>query len=145
VTVVGTRFAVHERGEGTRVTVEEGKVAVTNTLGAARAFLEPGQFVQFHKNDNAFTPSRRGETPLGFYTTWWQDHLKLEDTPFDDIARRLEETYGVLVRVRDESLRQRKLSGAIENRDLDVIITALAKALGATAHREGEVVVFGDH
>jgi len=143
VTVVGTRFAVYERGEGTRATVEEGKVAVTNALGAARVFLESGQFMQFHKNDDALTPSRRGGTPLGFYTTWWQDYIKLEDTPFDDIARRLEETYGVRVQVRDESLRQRQLSGAIENRDLDVIITALAKALGVPAQREGDTVVFG--
>lgn len=145
VIVVGTRFAVYERGEGTRVTVEEGKVAVTNALGAARAFLEPGQFMQFHKNDNALTPSRRGGTGLGFYTTWWQDYIKLEDTPFADIARRLEETYGVRVQVLDESLRQRKLSGAIENRDLNVIITALAKALGVPAQREGDIVIFGSH
>ena len=143
VIVAGTRFAVYERGDGTRVTVEEGKVAVTTALAAARVFLEPGQFTQFHKNDSAPAPSRRSGMPLGFYTTWWQDYLKLEDTPFADIARRLEETYGIRVQVRDESLRQRKLSGAIENRDLDVIITALAKALGVPARREGDTVVFG--
>jgi len=143
VQVVGTRFAVHERGAGTRVAVEEGKVAVAIVRRDAEVFLEAGQYIQFDKNDAALASSRRSGTTLGFYTTWWQDYIKLEDTPFDDIVRRLEETYGVRVQVRDESLRQRKLSGAIENRDLDVIITALARALGATVYRDGEVVVFG--
>jgi len=143
VQVAGTRFTVYERGAGTRVAVEAGKVAVANATGHAPVFLEPGQFIQFYKEDPELAPSRRSDIALGFYTTWWQDYFKLEDTPFDDIARRLEETYGVRVQVRDESLRQRKLSGAIENRDLDVVINALAKALGTTAHRDGEVVVFG--
>jgi ferric-dicitrate binding protein FerR (iron transport regulator) len=81
---------------------------------------------------------------LGFYTTWWQDHFKFENTPFMQIVHRLEETYGIHVHVNDARLQQRRLSGAIENRDLDVIITALAKALGTTAHREGNGVVFGN-
>ncbi len=140
VQVVGTRFAVYERGEGTHVAVEAGKVVVTSVLSAARVSLEPGQMTQFHKNDRALTPQA---APLGFYTTWWQDHIKLEGTPFGDVARRLEETYGIRVQVRAESLRQRKLSGAIENRDLDVIITALGKALGVPAQREGDTVIFG--
>jgi ferric-dicitrate binding protein FerR (iron transport regulator) len=140
VQVVGTRFAVYERGEGTRVAVEEGKVAVTSALSAARVSLEPGQLTLFHKNDHTLTPNA---APLGFHTTWWQDHIKLEGTPFGDVARRLEETYGIRVQVRDESLRQRKLSGAIENRDLDVLITALAKALGAPVQREGDTVILG--
>jgi ferric-dicitrate binding protein FerR (iron transport regulator) len=142
VKVVGTRFVVYERGEGTRVAVEEGKVAVTVAdTSTAQALLVSGQFVQFRKNDRALTPQ---VVALGFYTTWWQDYFKLEDTPFEQIARRLEETYGIRVQAYGERLQQRRLSGAIENRDLDVIITALAKALGTMAHREGNVVVFGN-
>jgi len=140
VQVAGTRFAVYERGEGTRVAVAEGKVAVANARREARVFLQPGQCVQFYKNDTALTPQARA---LGFYTTWWQDYFQLEDTPFEQITRRLEETYGVRVHVEDESLLRRTLSGAIENRDLDVIVTALAKALGTGARRDGEVVLFG--
>jgi ferric-dicitrate binding protein FerR (iron transport regulator) len=142
VKVVGTRFVVYERGEGTRVAVEEGKVAVTVAdTSTAQALLVSGQFVQFRKKDRALTPQ---VVALGFYTTWWQDYFKLEDTPFEQIARRLEETYGIRVQAYGERLQQRRLSGAIENRDLDVIITALAKALGTMAHREGNVVVFGN-
>lgn len=142
VQVVGTRFAVYERGSGTRVAVEAGKVAVANATTTAAVMLEAGQFIQFYKNDPELAPPRRG-IALDFYLTWWQDHFKLADTPFDDIARRLEETYGVRVQVREPGLRQRKLSGAIENGDLDVIIAALAKALGTRGRRDGELVVFG--
>jgi ferric-dicitrate binding protein FerR (iron transport regulator) len=144
VKVAGTRFVVYERGEGTRVAVEEGKVAVTvaGATNAVQTLLERGQVVQFQKNDLALIPQTAA---LGFYTTWWQDYFKLEDTPFEQIARRLEETYGVRVQVSDARLQQRTLSGAIENRDLDVIINALAKALGTTVHRDSNVVVFGHY
>ncbi|MGH7457451.1 MAG: DUF4974 domain-containing protein, partial [bacterium] len=75
--------------------------------------------------------------------TWWRDHLILEDTPFEQVVHRLEETYGIEVKVKDKRLLRRTLSGSIENRDLEVIIEALAKALRVPVHREGQAVVFG--
>jgi ferric-dicitrate binding protein FerR (iron transport regulator) len=144
VQVAGTRFVVHARGQGTAVAVEEGKVTVMvaedSTPHGAQALLQPGQFVQFRRNDRELSPQL---VSLDFYTTWWQDHFKFENTPFLQIARRLEETYGVRVQLSDESLQQRLLSGAIENGDLEVVSAALAKALGTSVRHEGDVIIFG--
>jgi ferric-dicitrate binding protein FerR (iron transport regulator) len=144
VKVAGTRFVVYERGQGTAVAVEEGKVAVMaaedRTGRDAYALLQPGQLVQFRKHDLTLSPQF---VSLDFYTTWWQDHFKFEGTPFVQIARRLEETYGVRVQMNDERLQQRQLTGAIENGDLEVILVALAKALGTTVRHEGDLVIFG--
>jgi ferric-dicitrate binding protein FerR (iron transport regulator) len=144
VKVVGTRFAVHARSQGTAVAVEEGKVAVIvaedSTAGGAQTSLKPGQFIQFRRNDRELAPEF---VSLDFYTTWWQDHFKFENTPFLKIARRLEETYGVRVQMNDERLQQRRLTGAIENGDLEIIITALAKVLETSVRREGDAVIFG--
>lgn len=145
VKVVGTRFVVHARGQGTVVAIEEGRVAVTvtddDTTRGAQALLQPGQLVQFRKNDRELAPQF---VSLGFYTTWWQGHCKFENTPFLQIVRRLEETYGVRVQVNDERLQQRQLTGAIENGDLKIIVAALAKALGTTTRHEGDLVIFGN-
>lgn len=147
IQVVGTRFVVHERGHGTRVVVEEGGVQVSvadstaiEETPAARILLNPEQLLQFHKGDSILRPH---VVNLGLYTTWWRDELVLEDTPFEHIVRRLEETYGVKVEVKDERLLQRTLSGSMENRNLDVITKALAKALRTSVSRQGQVVIFG--
>lgn len=148
VRVVGTRFDVHERGQGTRVVVEKGGVEVTVADAAAvpkatpsKVLLRPGHLLHFQKGIDALNPRF---VNLGLYTTWWQDHLTLEDTPFANLVRQLEETYGIHVEVNDEQLLQRTLSGSIENRSLDVITEALAKALRVTVQRKGQSVVFGN-
>lgn len=147
IQVVGTRFVVHERGAGTRVVVEEGGVRVSvadsvsaNHVSSAKTLLNPKQLLQFQKGDSILRPQ---VVNIGLYTTWWRDELVLQDTPFEDIIRRLEETYGVKVEVRDERLLQRTLSGSMENRNLDVITKALAKALRTRVSRKGHIVFFG--
>jgi ferric-dicitrate binding protein FerR (iron transport regulator) len=66
----------------------------------------------------------------------------LDGTPFVEVIRRLEETYGIRVEVQAENVLQRRLSGAVENRDLEVITEALAKALRLEVRRNGNVVTF---
>ncbi len=68
----------------------------------------------------------------------------LEQTPFKEIVRRLEETYGVTVKVSDRRLLQRTLSGSIENQNLEIVTDALANALEVPVRRDGEVIIFGD-
>jgi ferric-dicitrate binding protein FerR (iron transport regulator) len=147
VKVVGTRFVVYERGQGTRVVVEEGGVMVTvadtnasQTAPATQALLNPGHLLQFQKGSRDIAPK---SVNSGIYTSWWREHLELEGAPFGQVIRRLEETYGIRIEVEDESLLQRTLSGSIENRNLEVITEALAKALSTTVRRKGQVVVFG--
>lgn len=147
IQVVGTRFVVHERGWGTRVVVEEGGVHVSvadstaaEDTPAAKILLNPKQMLQFQKGDSVLRPH---VVNLGLYTTWWRDELVLEDTPFEHIIRRLEETYGVKVEVKDKRLLQRTLSGSMENRNLDVITKALAQALRTSVSRQGQIVIFG--
>lgn len=140
MTVLGTKFVVYERNAGTQVAVEEGRVQVrAGDTTAARLVLTSGQLVKFRRGESVLIPEN---TPLGFHTTWWQEEWQLEATPFAEIIHRLEETYGVRVEVSDAALRERTLSGTIDNRDFDSVITALAKALRLRAQHNDEVVKF---
>jgi ferric-dicitrate binding protein FerR (iron transport regulator) len=148
VRVVGTRFVVYDRGEGTRVAVEEGKVEVvasdTSDLSAspaARVLLDPGSLVRFQKGDRALLPRKVDIRP---YTTWRLGQLVLHETPFAEIVRRLEETYGVEVEVKDERLLRRTLSGSVENQNLAIITEALSRALQVPVKRQGHIVIFGN-
>jgi ferric-dicitrate binding protein FerR (iron transport regulator) len=147
IRVVGTRFVVNVRGRGTRVVVEEGGVQVTvaSTTAAeknpaSKILIKPDHLLEFHKDSRVLSPQ---VVNIGLYTTWWRDELVLEETPFEQVVQRLEETYGVTVQVKDKRLLERTLSGSMENRNLDVMMQALAKALRTTVSREGQVIIFG--
>ncbi len=146
VKVVGTKFSVYERGHGTRVALEEGKVEVSSSPEAEatpeveKAILKPGELIEFVKNSQQLIPRYVDISP---YVTWWHKELLLVNTPFADIVQRLEETYGVDVEVLDSKLLKRTLSGSIENQNLTIVTDALAAALRIPVHRDGKVIVFG--
>ena len=149
VQVVGTRFVVYDRGLGTRVAVEKGCVEVfvadssksNKDTSAASIRLKPGDLLKFQKGDQSLHPQ---SVNVLVYSSWWSDQLVLDNSPFEDIIRRLEETYSVNIKVSDESLLKRCLSGSIENSSLQIITEALGKALQVPVHREGKVIIFGD-
>lgn len=143
MTVVGTRFAVYERGKGTRVVVEKGAVEVSCSAGETdtKVLLQSDHLLQFQKGDQKLEPHRVNVAP---YVTWWQEQLKFEQTPFREIAQRLEETYGIQVEVKDQRLLQRTLSGSIENQNLAVVISALAEALRVPVEHKGPSIIFGN-
>ncbi len=148
VEVVGTRFAVCERGRGTRVAVEEGSVKVTvpaDTAIQAGSFatkivLTSGHLLKFKRGDRTLSPKYEN---VNVYTSWWTDQLVFDKTPFENIITRLTDTYGVQIEITDKNLLKRTLSGSIENTNLQTIITALAKALQIPVKRKGNVIIFG--
>jgi ferric-dicitrate binding protein FerR (iron transport regulator) len=144
--VVGTQFVVYERGKGTRVVVESGKVRVSAAEPAStdrddhEFLLNPGYLMEFQKNNQLAKPRLVNIKP---YTTWWHEEMVLDNTPFVEVVQRIEETYGVEVRVSDERLLERTLSGSIENQNLAIVTDALAKALQVSVKRNGQTIVFG--
>ena len=148
IQVVGTRFAVHERGGGTRVAVEKGRVKVyvpfnsTKEKGhrLASVLLESGYLLKFKKGDTILCPNSEN---IKVYTSWCTDELVFDNTAFENIIQRLQDTYGATIKVTNNELLKRSISGSIENTNLQTIITALAKALQVPVQREGNVIIFG--
>lgn len=147
VKVVGTRFVVYERGQGTRVVVESGKVRVApgaaetpDRSSVPEVLLNSGHLLHFQKGSQPAEPRVVNIEP---YVTWWQAEMIFENTPFREIVQRLEETYGVEVRVSDARLLEKTLSGSIENQNLIIVTDALAKALRISVRRRGHLITFG--
>ena len=150
VQVVGTRFVVYDRGLGTRVAVEKGCVEVfvaadssksNKDTSAASIRLKPGDLLKFQKGDLSLHSQ---SVNVLVYSSWWSDQLVLDNSSFEDIIRRLEETYSVNIKVSEKSLLKRCLSGSIENSSLQIITEALGKALQVPVHREGKSIIFGE-
>lgn len=147
ITVLGTRFNVYERGKGTQVVLEKGiieaktKKATDNSVKYSAAVqLHPGQILHFHRGDRKLHPRSTNVQP---YVTWWKKAFVLKQTPFSEVVQRLEETYGIQIRVTDKKLLSRALSGSIENSDLKIILEALSKVLQVPVKYKGNSVIFG--
>lgn len=142
VEVLGTRFVVYERGEGTRVVVEQGRVKVSagNSADAVQATLAASHLVFFRAMDRDLNPRKIEILP---YVSWWHEVMVLKQTPVTEIVKRLEETYGVEIQFADKKLLQRTLSGSIENRNLRVITEAIGEVLRVPVKHEGDTIIFG--
>lgn len=130
IQVLGTKFNVNTQYEHTGVVLEKGKVALTlrdslhNKL--ATAVMHPGQ--------RAIMDTRNDTIPLqtvdpSLYTAWLQGKLKFDRSSLREIIRRIETTYGVSIAVADNSLLDKKISGSIQNPDLQTLISGLEQAL----------------
>ncbi len=148
IRVTGTQFAIYERGRGTQVVVQEGGVEIlADDVRAAsedsipKALLQPGQLLNFVRGSRDLVPVK---TDIAPYVTWWHKKMVLARTPLKEIVQRLEETYGVEVRVKKKELLEKTISGSIENHNLVTVTDALAGALQISVRREGTVVIFED-
>ncbi|MFQ5631065.1 MAG: FecR domain-containing protein [bacterium] len=146
IEVTGTRFVVYERGNGTRVIVKDGNVRVTpgkfdknDVISTESVLLHSGEMVEFRKNDHRLISQKQN---TGVHTSWWHEYLKLDNAPFEEIIRRIEETYGIQIIVEDDALKGRTLSGSIENQNLDVIINGIARALDLNIQKNGNLFRF---
>ncbi len=145
VTVLGTRFVVHERGMGTRVTLSEGEVQVNardirgNGETAGQTRLLPGQRVVFRKGEPVLRPTADAHRQV----VWWHNAFVLNQTPLAEFVELLRDTYGVSIYVADTRLLKRVLSGSMESTSLEVVLDALGKLLQVPVHYRGTQVVLG--
>lgn len=147
IKVVGTRFAVYARGSGTRVALEEGLVevmavdTVSFKMNREPFLLKPGHILSFKQGAKDFHPKAIDVLP---YTSWWQNEFVMNKTPLKEIVKRLEETYGVTVKITDERLLEETVSGSIENYNLAVMTKGLSAVLKIPVRQEGNVIIFGE-
>lgn len=147
IRVVGTQFNVHNRGHGTQVALVEGRVEIhpakirnASQKEVKPIVVSPGEMVYFRKGEPQVRKKSEGIQP---YISWWKDSIVLENTPFSEIIKRLEETYGVQIWVNDNRLLNRKLSGSVENTSPTVIIDALSKVLQVPVRQKDGIYIFG--
>lgn len=129
ITVLGTRLVVLARGSKTQVVLEEGSVAINPAQADTSVVLEPGQLGELNSSRNMigtrFVDVQR-------YTSWTEGQLYFKNASIDELAQRLQETYGIRVVLRDSTLRGQKVSGSVEDAELRVITSALEKMLNTT-------------
>ncbi|AYN66697.1 FecR family protein [Euzebyella marina] len=118
VSVYGTRFNVsnYPEDEKYEVVLVDGSVSVastdsTNANNGLEEFLEPGFMATIEKSDNAYQ-SRKVNTEL--YTSWMQGNLVFRDETFENIIRKLERHYNVVVINNNTSISKETFNATVE-------------------------------
>lgn len=144
VEVLGTRFVVKTLENETRTVLDEGKIQVFTHAHQTRpslsqsqipgeggqagtTVLKPGEMALYSTDSGSVAVEKVNSR---IYTSWSEDIWFFEDTPLTEIARRIEDTFGLEVEIKDE-LADRVLSGSIKGTDVKVLAEALSKILDA--------------
>ncbi|WP_010626787.1 FecR family protein [Halomonas sp. KM-1] len=133
--VVGTRFAVERFADDVRVSVEEGRVAVSRGQrdeSTERVVLGANQEVQLHRGSLHGEPS---EIDARGRLAWARGQLLFDQIALGEVALQLERMLPGRVVVSGDGATSHRLSGSFPANDPDAILDALETSLGITVRR----------
>jgi len=146
ISVLGTKFAVSTRAGQTQVVLEEGLVGM-NLLEEGcdqkeeKKVLRPGELAQLDRaRDSVFIKKANPKV----YTSWATPTLVFDQTLLKDVAHRIEHTFGVEVIITDSLLSDQKISGSVENSELDIILSALSNTTLIPIQAKNDRVYIGE-
>jgi transmembrane sensor len=143
VEVLGTKFTVYRRREQARVVLLSGKVRVDfDDQQRPDVVLKPGELLE--TRDVQPTAVIHKPVHTAPYSSWKDAKLVLDETTIEELATRLQDTYGLEVVVQTSELNQRKVTGTVPLRNLDVLLLALEEAFHLKASRQGNRIVLAD-
>jgi transmembrane sensor len=142
VEVLGTEFNVNQRGTGTKIVLETGKIALTipqKSNPSKKITLQPQEMVAISPN-HAAVALQKSNTHL--FTSWKNNQLILDNTPLSEISDMLKNTYNISLILPNPQLSKERMSGTIASGNIDDLLRALAYSLKLEVFREGNEVVF---
>ena len=103
VQVFGTRFDIcaYESDSKIFTTLEEGSVQVFNKTGKTYTLLNPGEQNVISKNNGTM---QNIAVNTNLYTSWKDEMLRFNNSPFDEVVKKMERWYGVKIDL-DKSLK----------------------------------------
>jgi len=122
VVVTGTQFNVMNRAGKTNVMLTEGSVTLQLRDGQ-EIKMKPGDFVEFNDQQPSLKTAKE-ENILA----WKDKKLIFEKTPLRNVARQVEELYGVKITLANDRIGDRPITGIMMNENLDVFLQTLEAA-----------------
>jgi transmembrane sensor len=123
VEVVGTEFSVSNWREKTRVVLNNGKIHlhVKKKNTNQNIEMKPGDLAEF---DHKKIQLVRQQVNPEVYSSWTEERLVFDNTPLSEVIRRIEETYGINVKM-ESSLYSKRLTGKVSIENLDILLEAM--------------------
>ena len=119
IEVLGTKFNVNNRRGNTEVVLDEGSVKLTSPTENTRPIImKPGDYVLLAVSDTTF---KKKVVRPEKYNAWQSNKLIFEDTPLSVVAEKIEDYYGVTIKIQNQDLAWREVTGTLPNNDLGVV------------------------
>lgn len=140
INVLGTKFAVQADDKQTEVALKEGVVELKPKRENTKYTMRPGELAKTSRLNSSIKVDKINPS---VYFSWTQNQLHFDNTSLSKIIRRMEHTYGVNAIVADQSIMEKRISGSIQNNDLDVLLNALSKLLQIPIERNKNTITIG--
>ncbi|UGU16499.1 FecR domain-containing protein [Sinomicrobium kalidii] len=132
VKVLGTQFNVNCGGHNTVVSLEKGKVNVLIKQSSDEIHLLPSEELVLDRKSGEVI---KRNFDVQKVTAWKDNMLLLDDIPFGDAVHLIGRFYGVHFSVAPE-IRQKRITGAFKDQDLDEFIRSLEFISDVTVVRD---------
>jgi len=138
-TVLGTQFELATESRELKLVVVSGRVGLA---GASNQVEVHGGEVSGVRDGTVAEPTRvANAAEMG---EWVGKFLAFQSTPMREVAREIEETYGIHVAIEDSVIASRTVIGTFTDRDARYVIDAVCSVVNAQCvTRPGEVVMTG--
>ncbi len=140
VEVLGTSFNVNSRHAQTRVYLEEGKIALALKHQEGQTMMEPGDLVSYSAADQRIITSNKKESQ-NLHTSWKNGVLVFDDTPLRDVLLKIEEMYGIEIKLKDETHYDRPITTGLPVKELKIVLPMLARAMNLNIVKEGDLYI----
>ncbi len=144
VKVLGTQFDVQAwKGDKRSVVgVKQGKVAVFPSDSLAKKsphiFLTNGQAVTIEKGH--LGPVRKVD--MAYLMLWRSGGMYFNDTPFADVAKRIERRFDVQVKIQNPDLKDVPFTGTFKDAGLNEVLKVVDASMGIHYTRKDSTIVF---
>ena len=137
VEVLGTEFVVFSRERGTKVALNKGKIQLRSTKNATGKpmIIRPGDVVSV---DDRGAFKLRSSQPITQYSAWKEHRFVFDHTPLRDIAKQVQETFGVQVNIPNPALAARQLTGTYEAENAPELLQMVARLLDIRLIQQGQ-------
>ncbi len=140
VEVLGTKFNINNRGCRSEVILAEGKVKLVSKDKEA-LIMKPGEQVSVLTRQGDY---KKQIAKPEKYKAWRNNMLVFDNTPLSEVARIIEDYYGVTVVLTDSRLGTRKFTGTLPNNDLDIIMLALKTSYKINVEQKGDRIMLSN-
>ncbi|QNL49357.1 FecR domain-containing protein [Olivibacter sp. SDN3] len=146
VEVLGTEFNVLNRPNESRVALRNGKVKVDyrpQHKNLDQTYLSPGDLLTFKEKEKGYMVQHANDVDRHF--SWQKEQFILNETSLGSMVDMLHHTYGISLKVTDDSLYNRKASGSFPlGTDKDRLLKNVTALYGLVMIEDEELLVLKD-
>ncbi|HEY2165410.1 MAG TPA: FecR family protein [Gemmatimonadaceae bacterium] len=136
-TVLGTRFELATDSSELRLLVVSGRVGLSGAVNQLEVHAGESSGV---RNGTVAEPKRLSNAAT--MGEWVGKFLAFQSTPMREVAREIEETYGIRMVPEDSAVANRTVTGTFVDRDARYVIDAVCLVVNAQcSNRAGEIVM----